>query len=82
MYQISNIKSDLVSLYIILAWEPSVAQATKKYFRRLPALERFYRERKFQPIDPAVWPAIADIYIFIQTYMYIYERRALIYRKI
>jgi len=30
-----------------VALEPSAAQITKSYFRRLPALERFYRETKF-----------------------------------
>ena len=30
-----------------LACEPSAAQVTKSYSRRLPALERFYRETKF-----------------------------------
>ena len=33
--------------YIKLAWEPSPAKVTKSYSRRLPALERFYRETKF-----------------------------------
>ena len=33
--------------YIKLAWEPSAAQVTKSYSRRLPALERFYRHTKF-----------------------------------
>ena len=32
--------------YKILAWEPSSAKVTKSYSRRLPALERFYRETK------------------------------------
>ena len=30
-----------------LAWEPSIAKVTESYFRRLPALERFYQETKF-----------------------------------
>ena len=30
-----------------LACEPSAAQVTKNYSRRLPALERFYQETKF-----------------------------------
>ena len=29
-----------------LAWEPSAAQVTKIFSRRLPALERFHRETK------------------------------------
>jgi len=32
--------------YITLAWEPSAAQVTHSYSRRLPAFERFYRETK------------------------------------
>ena len=32
-------------IYIILAWEPSAVQVTKSYSRRLPALERFYKQR-------------------------------------
>ena len=31
----------------ILAWEPSAAKVTKSCSRRLPTLERFYRETKF-----------------------------------
>ena len=31
----------------LLAWEPSAAQVSHSYSRRLPALERFYRETKF-----------------------------------
>ena len=27
--------------YSLLAWEPSAAQVTKSYYRRLPALKRF-----------------------------------------
>ena len=34
-------------LYYALAWEPIAAQVTKSYSCRLPALERFYRETKF-----------------------------------
>ena len=30
-----------------IAWEPSAAKVTKSYSRRLPALDRFYRETKF-----------------------------------
>ena len=32
----------------ILAWEPSAAQVTKSYFRRSPALKRFYRGNNFR----------------------------------
>ena len=32
----------------ILAWEPSVAQGTHRYSRRLPALRRFYKETNFK----------------------------------
>ena len=32
-------------IYIILAWAPSAVQVTKSYSRRLPALERFYKQR-------------------------------------
>jgi len=28
----------------IIAWEPSAVKVTKSYSRRLPALQRFYRE--------------------------------------
>ena len=31
----------------IVAWEPSAAQVTKSYSRRLTELEQFYRETKF-----------------------------------
>ena len=39
----------ILQLYIHIqqAWEPSAAQVTNSYSRRLPALERFYRETKF-----------------------------------
>ena len=30
-----------------IAWKPSAAKVTKSYSRRLPALERFFRETKF-----------------------------------
>ena len=36
---------------LILAWEHSVAKVTKSYSCRLPALERFYRETKFDIWD-------------------------------
>ena len=44
----SDRKSQLTGIYIynVLAREPSAAQVTKSYSRRLPALERFYRETK------------------------------------
>ncbi len=32
-----------------LAWEPSVAQGTHSYLRRLPALGSIYRETNFSP---------------------------------
>ena len=35
---------------IKLVWEPSVVKVTKSYSRRLPALERFYRETNFSPL--------------------------------
>ena len=31
----------------LLTWEPSAAQVTKSYSRRLPALKRFFLETKF-----------------------------------
>ena len=34
-------------LYLILAWEPIVAQVNHSYYRRLPALGRFYRKPTF-----------------------------------
>ena len=37
-------------IYALLAWEPSAAKVTECYPRRLPALERFYRETKFNKI--------------------------------
>ena len=36
----------IANIYI-LSWEPSAANVTKSYSRRLPALERFYWETKF-----------------------------------
>ena len=38
-------------IIITLAWEPSAAKDTKIYSRRLPALERFYRETKVNPLN-------------------------------
>ena len=44
----TNRQTEITTLYIYtLAWEPSAAKVTKCYFRRLPALERFYWETKF-----------------------------------
>ena len=42
-----KIPNSKVTNYVLLVWEPSVAQVTHSYFCRLPALERFYRETKF-----------------------------------
>ena len=39
------------NLKYILAWEPSAANVTKNYSRRLPALKRFYRENKFSLLN-------------------------------
>ena len=36
--------------YINTSLEPSGARVNKSYSRRLPALERFYRETKFSPL--------------------------------
>ena len=36
-----------ILFYSLLTWEPSVAQVTHTYPRRLPALGQFYRETKF-----------------------------------
>ena len=40
--------------YILLSWEPRVAQVTYSYSCRLPALGRFYQEAKFSKknVDP------------------------------
>ena len=35
-----------VKMYLRVSWEPSGAKVTEIYSRRLPALERFYRETK------------------------------------
>ena len=39
--------SKLLRFYLKLGWEPSASHVAKNYSRRLPALERFYRESKF-----------------------------------
>ena len=38
---------DLQIFITIIAWEPSAPKVTKSYSRRLPAIERVYRETKF-----------------------------------
>ena len=43
----SDRESKAYKNYKVLTWEPSAAKVTKSYSRRLPALERFYRETKF-----------------------------------
>ena len=42
-----SISFSFIQSYIILAWEPSLAEVTHSNSRRLPALGRFYRETKF-----------------------------------
>ena len=42
----TNRQTEITTLYA-LAWEPGAAQITNSYFRRLPALRRFYQETKF-----------------------------------
>ena len=43
----TNEPTEGLSLYAVLAWEPSTAKVTKSYSRRLPAFKRFYRENEF-----------------------------------
>ena len=58
--------TDIQTLYIqILAWEPRVAQVTKSYSRRLPALEQFYRETKFSLVKST--HATQNLYIIAQN---------------
>ena len=43
----TNEPTEGLSLYAVLAWEPSTAKVTKSYSRRLPAFKRFNRENEF-----------------------------------
>ena len=58
---------------------PGVAREKKKkiFFKK----NRFLKNKKFNffsRFGPAVWPAIANIYIYVCTNIYKYERRTLL----